>query len=80
MAQILVRKLEDDVLARLKERAKRNGRSAEAEIRSILAEAVATSPRPPYRSLLELVGAGSSGRSQAQINEDIRALRDEWED
>ncbi|RYG45380.1 Arc family DNA-binding protein [bacterium] len=41
MAQVLVRQLDDDVVARLKERAKSNGRSLEAEIRTILREATA---------------------------------------
>jgi len=36
MAQIIVRDLEDDVKARLKRRAERNGRSMEEEIRDIL--------------------------------------------
>ncbi len=40
MAQILVRNLDDDVKARLQERAKRNGRSTEAEVREILIGAV----------------------------------------
>ncbi|RYG96904.1 MAG: Arc family DNA-binding protein [Alphaproteobacteria bacterium] len=41
MAQVLVRQLDEDVVARLKERAKSNGRSLEAEIRTILREATA---------------------------------------
>ncbi|MCM2270906.1 MAG: toxin-antitoxin system [Thermoanaerobaculia bacterium] len=40
MAQILVRKLDDDVKARLVQRARRHGRSAEEEVREILREAV----------------------------------------
>jgi hypothetical protein len=39
MAQLLVRRLDDDVKERLKSRAKRHGRSLEAEARAILAEA-----------------------------------------
>lgn len=41
MAQILVRKLPDTVVERLKARAKRNSRSLEAEVRAILEESVA---------------------------------------
>ncbi|CAN5546448.1 hypothetical protein BH11ARM2_BH11ARM2_29370 [soil metagenome] len=41
MAQVLVRQLDDEVVNRLKERAKTNGRSLEAEIRTILREATA---------------------------------------
>jgi plasmid stability protein len=40
VAQLLVRSLEDDVKMRLRQRAKRNGRSMEDEVRSILRDAV----------------------------------------
>lgn len=43
MAQLLVRGLDDALVTGLKERAKANGRSVEAEHRAILEEAV----RPP---------------------------------
>jgi len=39
MAQLVVRNLEEDVKTRLKERALRNGRSMEEEIRLILSKA-----------------------------------------
>ena len=39
MAQILVRKLDDEIVKRLKERARRQGRSLEAEARAILTQA-----------------------------------------
>ena len=39
MAQFVVRDLEDDVKARLRRRAARNGRSLEAEVRDILRDA-----------------------------------------
>lgn len=42
MAQLLVRDLEDDVKRRLQKRARRHGRSMEAEVREILRSAVAT--------------------------------------
>ena len=40
MAQVVVRKLEDEVKERLRQRAARHGRSMEAEIRDILRNAV----------------------------------------
>lgn len=40
MAQLIVRKLEPEIVSRLKERAGRKGRSAEEEHRSILREAL----------------------------------------
>jgi plasmid stability protein len=40
MAQLLVRKLDDDLVVRLKARAAEHGRSAEAEHRAILQQAL----------------------------------------
>jgi antitoxin FitA len=49
MARILVRDLEDDVKERLQQRARLHGRSMEAEVRSILRDAVMAAPagEPP---------------------------------
>ena len=52
MATLTIRKVDDGVRDRLKERAQRSGRSMEAEAREILAAAVETSPR---LSLYELM-------------------------
>jgi plasmid stability protein len=46
MAQILVRNLEDGLKGRLQRRAKRNGRSMEAEAREILREALREAGAP----------------------------------
>jgi antitoxin FitA len=46
MAQLVVRNLEESVKARLKRRARRNGRSMEAEVRDILRNAVNTKEAP----------------------------------
>lgn len=43
MAQVLIRELDDDLVTRLKERAQRNGRSLEAELRGILEQAAPAS-------------------------------------
>lgn len=78
MGQILVRQIDDEVLAKLKARAKANARSAEAEIRTILAEAV--NPAEDRQTLLSLVGAGRSSNSFNSMEEivaHVRALRDE---
>jgi antitoxin FitA len=58
VAAVSIRDLDDDVKERLRIRAARNGRSMEAEIRAILAEAV-SDPRPAqdlFTSLLDRVG------------------------
>lgn len=78
MGQILVRKIDDDVLKRIKARAEANGRSAEAEVREILNEAVA-SPPGARRSLSSFIGAVRSNRSQTEVDDYIRRLRDEWD-
>jgi len=44
MAQLIVRNLPDDVKARLKRRAAQHGRSLEAEVRAILAQAPEAGP------------------------------------
>lgn len=78
MGQIIVRKVDDDVLERIKARAKENGRSAEAEVREILSEAVAPA-RGKQRSLASFIGSVRSNRSQAEIDAYVRRLRDEWD-
>jgi antitoxin FitA len=79
MGQIIVRKLDDDVLKRIKARAKANGRSAEAEVREILSEVVAPL-RGRQRSLSSFIGSVRSNRSQAEVDAYLRKLRDEWDD
>jgi plasmid stability protein len=44
MAQLVVRNLEDEVKARLRERAARHGRSMEEEVREILRDAASVGP------------------------------------
>lgn len=53
MGQLIVRNLEDDVILALKQRAARHGRSAEAEHRAILREALAEDRvRPSFKDFL----------------------------
>jgi len=53
MSQLLVRKIEADILSALKERAARNGRSAEAEHREILRKALL--PKRSKKSLKDML-------------------------
>ena len=46
MAQLVVRTLDDDVKAKLQERARRHGRSTEEEVRDILRNATRTKGGP----------------------------------
>lgn len=76
MGQILIRNLDDAVLAKIKSRAKANKRSAEAEVRNILSTTVA--PPAKQRTLVSLIGASHPGRTQAEIDDYVKSLREEW--
>lgn len=52
MAQLIVRNLEQEVVSALKERAGRHGRSAEAEHREILRQALLESPPEDPKTVL----------------------------
>ena len=58
MAQVLIRGLDHRTVARLKSRARRNSRSLEAEVRSILEEAAQTLD---YRAALERIRSMFAG-------------------
>jgi plasmid stability protein len=49
MAQLLIRRLDDDAKERLKALAKKRGRSLEAEARAILEDAASGEPKPRRR-------------------------------
>lgn len=77
MAQILVRNLDDALKARLQRRAKRNGRSMEAEAREILRDALKRDNKEPQGGLgTELVAlfSGSGVYLEEPIPE-IRGMR-----
>jgi plasmid stability protein len=71
MAQIVVRKLEDGVKARLQRRARRNGRSMEEEVRDILRNA-AHEPEQPSGGLGSEIAALFAGMG---LTSDIPELR-----
>jgi plasmid stability protein len=66
MAQLLVRNVEDGLVARLKARAAAHGRSVEAEHREILRTALdqaADARRAAFRDLAERLQRETSGRT-----------------
>lgn len=73
MAQILVRNIEEPVKARLQRRAKRNGRSMEAEVREILRNA-SREEDAPKRGLGSEIVALFSGQGIG-LDEPIKDLR-----
>jgi plasmid stability protein len=67
MAQLIVRNLEETLVKALKIRAARSGRSAEAEHREILREALRPkSPAPTLKSLLLEMPQGGEDRDFAR--------------
>lgn len=76
MAQLLVRDLDDQVMSRLKERARRNQRSLQAEARAILE---AAAPRYTKEEALEVFRAWQEklrGRPMSDSADLIREDRD----
>ena len=76
MAQLLVRDLDDQVMTRLKERARRNQRSLQAEARAILE---AAAPRYTKEEALEVFRAWQEkfqGRLLSDSTDLIREDRD----
>jgi plasmid stability protein len=73
VAQILIRQLENDVKAKLRQRARANGRSMEEEAREILRNAVRERGQSPAR-----LGSRISGRfAEIGLDEPIPAVRGE---
>ncbi len=75
MAQLLVRDLDDEVVERLKQRARRSGRSLEAEVRLILQRAAAEWS-PNVLAEVERIRALFAGRTFCDSTDLIREDRD----
>ena len=79
MATIKVRRLDDDVVQRLKKRASENKRSLESEVRYILEQVVSDSnqfKRESFRSLAANLRQLTKGSMQAPSEDLIREDRD----
>jgi plasmid stability protein len=84
MAQLIVRNLDDEVKERLRARARRNGRSLEAEAREILREAAERerarrSPAPGFgtRASARFKGIGFSRKELEVFNRAVDEARKE---
>ncbi len=75
MAQVLVRDLENDVVDKLKERAKRQGRSLEAELRLILNQAAIDTSRTRDALPIEEIQKMLAGRNFSDSTEMLREDR-----
>ena len=71
-----VRNLDDELIARLKRRAARHGRSAEAEHREILRQALAAEVEPSFEMLAAELRALTRGRKQTPSEDLLREARD----
>lgn len=76
MAQLLVRNVEDGLKARLQRRAKRNGRSMEAEVREILQDVLREkeAPRDGMGTEIAKMFRGVGLKKGEEI-EELRGLR-----
>ncbi|MSO92189.1 MAG: toxin-antitoxin system [Rhodospirillales bacterium] len=74
MAQLIVRKLEDSVKALLTRRARRHGRSLEAEVRAILRVAARDDDGPPVRLGSRIAGR-FAGKGLGTEIEELRGQR-----
>ena len=72
-----VRNLDDDLIARLKRRAARHGRSTEAEHREILRQALAIEIEPSFETLAADLRRLTKNRKQTPSEVLLREGRDE---
>jgi plasmid stability protein len=72
-----VRNLDDELIARLKRRAARHGRSVEAEHREILRQALAFELEPSFDALAAELRERTKGRKQTPSEVLLREGRDE---
>lgn len=77
MANLSVRNLDDELVAKLKRRAARHGHSAEAEIRQILREALSNDVEPSFDDLAAELRALTAGRRHTPAEQLQREGRDE---
>lgn len=77
MAQLLVRNVEEEVVAWLKARAATHGRSVEAEHREVLREARAASPAGDFWQRAAKLRAELAGRRLTPSDTLLRESRDE---
>jgi plasmid stability protein len=75
MATLTIRNLEDDVVTALKERARRNDRSLEAEVRELLRDAARGESPDSLRDLAERIAALTPDVRQTDSTELVRADR-----
>ncbi len=76
MANLTIRNLDDEVVAKLKARAKAHHRSLEAELRVLLSEAAARPSREEFLKAADRIAAMTPDVEQTDSTEIIREFRD----
>ena len=74
---LLVRNLDPELVIKLKQRAARHGRSAEAEHREILRQALESDEKPDFETLAAEMRRITAGRETIPSEVLIREMRDE---
>jgi antitoxin FitA len=74
---LLVRNVDEDLVRRLKVRAARNGRSAEAEHREILRQALRNEPGASFKEIAAGLRAATRGRQHTPSEILLHEVRDE---
>jgi plasmid stability protein len=77
VASLSIRNLDDELLSRLKRRAARHGRSAEAEVRDILRRALLSEAGSDFDELAAELRALTAGRRHTPAEDLLRESRDE---
>ena len=76
MASVTIRNLDDDVVTKLKARAKAHNRSLEAELRVILDDAARGKSNRDFRALADRIAAMTPDVPQTDSVDLLRELRD----
>ena len=76
MANLTIRNLDDEVVAKLKARAKAHHRSLEAELRALLSEAAARPSREEFLKAADRVAAMTPDVKKTDSTKIIREFRD----
>jgi plasmid stability protein len=74
MAQLVVRNLDDDLVRALRDRAARHGRSAEAEHREILREALRQEPEEDPKAVLAEMPTVGEDADFARLSDQPRSV------
>jgi plasmid stability protein len=77
MAQVLIRGLDDETVARWKARAKANGRSLQAELREAI-EQYATPERLKAAEVAAKIRKALKGKTRGDSTDVIREMRERW--